>query len=264
MRALGIAIRRRSAMDPILASAIFNNRPSLVERLVARSPGKVFSRAIDGRSPLMSAAWLGRDKIVKMLAPLSNPNAVDRRGDSALALAAAGLSSACFEALLPHSNLALSCRLGRSPLMMAAEIGSKDGCEWLLAFHGRAQAQLADLHGSTPLMRAAEFGHLDCLEALAPHSLLFAVNAARQSALTLAAISGHVSCVQFLLSAASASLPGSEAVAENIAGRLLSAARGQAQTADEIARLSTCFDEAIILRGIAAESSLGRQFSGRL
>lgn len=250
-------------MDPILASAIFNNRPSLVERLVARSPGKAFSRAIDGRTPLMSAAWLGRKDIVKMLAPLSNPNAVDRRGDSALALAAAGMSSACFEALLPHSNLALSCCRGRSPLMMAAEIGSRAGCQWLLAAQGCSQALLADLHGSTALMRAAEFGHVDCLQALAPHSRLFAVNAARQSALTLAAISGHVSCVQFLLDLAAASLPGSEAVAEGIARRLLSAARGQAQTADEIALLSSCLGEAILLGRVAATSS-GRQSSGRL
>ena len=240
-------------MDPLLASAILQNKPSLVSRLIARSPGKAFSRSIDGLTPLMAAAKLGRREIVAALIPSSSPAALDPHGDSALSLAAAGMSPSCFEALLPHSDLGALSRSGRSPLMMAAEIGSLRGIQWILAARGRSLACMPDERGSTALMRSAEFGHLDCLQELAPCSRLFALNAAGQSALSLAAIAGHVPCVKFILAlAARSSFP--EGAAQGIAERLIWAARTQSSSASLIASLSLSLGELIELGSSAAGS----------
>jgi Ankyrin repeats (3 copies)/Ankyrin repeat len=84
-----------------------------------------------GRTALMLACVEGEEELVRLLLPLSDPQASDRDGETALMLAAFG-HPACVELLLPVSDAHAQDGDGWTALMWAASSGSQRCIELLL------------------------------------------------------------------------------------------------------------------------------------
>jgi len=84
-----------------------------------------------GRTALMLACVEGEEELVRLLLPLSDPQASDRDGETALMLAAFG-HPACVELLLSLSDAHAQDGDGWTALMWAASSGSQRCIELLL------------------------------------------------------------------------------------------------------------------------------------
>jgi ankyrin repeat protein/mono/diheme cytochrome c family protein len=88
---------------------------------------------------------------------------------------------------------------GRTPLFLAASMGSSQQTVRLLIDHG-ADPALATANGQTPLMAAAARGNLELLQLLVDRKVdINAKNSAGETALMFAASSGNARAVTFLL-----------------------------------------------------------------
>lgn len=84
-----------------------------------------------GRTALMLACVEGEEEFVRLLLPLSDPQASDRDGETALMLASFGHPS-CVELLLPVSDPHAQDGDGWTALMWAASSGSQTCIDMLL------------------------------------------------------------------------------------------------------------------------------------
>ncbi|THC46524.1 ankyrin repeat domain-containing protein [Massilia sp. Mn16-1_5] len=96
-----------------------------------------------GRTALMLACVEGEEAFVRLLLPLSDPQASDRDGETALMLASFG-HPACVELLLPASDPHAQDGDGWTALMWAASSGSQR-CIELLMPHSDAGAAFMGL-----------------------------------------------------------------------------------------------------------------------
>jgi len=120
----------------------------------------------DGWTALHWAATEGHLDCVKILAPESDVNAVNKEGEDALIMAARAGEIECVRALSPHSTEKKS-KDGKTALAIAASWGQID-CVALLSKNQDVNSR--DLDGATPLINAAQMGAWDCALFLAPIS----------------------------------------------------------------------------------------------
>lgn len=151
------------------------------------------------RTPLIEALFSYDKDIVAFLLPLSDPDAQDSDGDSALTVASfLGLSEAV-ETLLPFSNPNISNHARYTPLIAAAQIGDAESVRALLPHSSPNERNHL---GETALFCAASMGHADCLRILIPASdCNQACGSKLNTALIEAAATGKDACVELLMPA---------------------------------------------------------------
>lgn len=121
---------------------------------------------------LMLASDLGHLKCLKALIPHCDANARDAAGNTALMIAVRAGSLECVRALLPASDPHLQKEGGYTALMIAANYGRSE----ILALILPSSANLPDDDGRVALVHACGSGESACVEALLPHTDLFAKN----------------------------------------------------------------------------------------
>lgn len=126
-------------MDKVdIFSAVERKNLRELKRILKNDP--LAARRTDswGRTALMLSCVEGEEELLRLLLPLSDPNASDRDGETALMLAAFG-HPACVELLLPVCDGLASDGDGWTALMWAASSGS-ERCVELLLPHSDAAA----------------------------------------------------------------------------------------------------------------------------
>ena len=101
-------------LDALLQAACFGQ--TLVLRDLLDLGLNAQAANADGRTALHCAAENGQDECVKLLLPLSAPQALDAWGNSPLHGGAQNGHLSCLALLLPYSNLSTLNALGRSAL----------------------------------------------------------------------------------------------------------------------------------------------------
>lgn len=108
-------------------------------------------------SPLMQAVICDRADLVELLIPLSDPNARDAEGATALIVAAETGNEAAVQALLPVSDPRLRDRRGDTALSVALTQGG-DRFEMIMSLLPSLIPGQVDRRGNTPLMGALAAG----------------------------------------------------------------------------------------------------------
>jgi len=114
-----------------------------LKRILKHDPRAARRTDCWGRTALMLACVEGEEAFVRLLLPLSDPQASDRDGETALMLASFG-HPACVELLLPVSDPHAQDGDGWTALMWAASSGSQR-CIELLMPHSDAGAAFMGL-----------------------------------------------------------------------------------------------------------------------
>ena len=161
----------------------------------------------------LSAAAANSEECLRLLVELSDPDALNTDGETALMRAAAAGFEAGVRILAPVTDQTIRGPLGQSALRHATFSGSL-ACVALLA-EGAGARPKGD-QTETPLMVAAQMGRADLLQAILPHVDPLEIDASGRTAL-MWAVGGKgepgakVRCVEMLL-------PVSEAAAMDEAG----------------------------------------------
>ena len=120
----------------------------------------------EGNTALILAAGSSlSEDCLRLLLPISDPNALNTAGESALMRAAAAGFVAGARLLMPASDQTLRGPLGQSALRCAVDSGSAPCVELLAA--GAGPRPKGD-QTATPLMAAAQAGRADMIQALLP------------------------------------------------------------------------------------------------
>jgi len=183
-----------------LSNAIARGRVSVAGLLLAAGADATLRKA-SGETPLMQAASRGLPRLVKMLLPLSDPQAKDHEGDTALSMAIRShrpeaREKACVKLLLEKGRPEGRLPGGKTLLMVC----SGEFIASLLPFE---DPFVIDDNGLSALFHAAARGDAMAVAALAPRSDTAALASmrdpqAKKNALSMAAqVNGE--CVRLLL-----------------------------------------------------------------
>lgn len=158
----------RSKYGQALIKAIEDDDRELVELLITAGANVNVANQY-GRTPLITAAWLGREEYVQRLleVPGIDINRQTKEDKITALYAAAGRSHiGCVRLLLAAPGIDLDAieHAGWSRLHLAASCGMTDWVQELLATEAEINPQ--DPDGDTPLSMAAANGHLDCVQML--------------------------------------------------------------------------------------------------
>lgn len=137
---------------------------------------------------LMRAAFKGNTDCVDLLIPISDLEAKNARGRTALHCAVEGKCDWIVETLINHCDIETRDKDGITPLMLAAKMDDRDSARVLM---NKADIHARDKDGNTALHIAARFGRMDAAEQLMERCDLNLRNAKGQSAKDLAEKSGN-------------------------------------------------------------------------
>jgi ankyrin repeat protein len=155
-----------------------------------------------GNTALMLASAASKNvECIKFLLPLSDPDALNTNGDTALMRAASEGFEAGASLLAPVSDQSIRGPVGQSALRYATLAGSL-ACVTLLA-EGAGARPKGD-QTETPLMIAAQMGRLDLIQAMLPWADPLEIDSAGRTALMWAvggkgAPEAKERCVELLL-----------------------------------------------------------------
>jgi len=178
----------------LIYAAIFDQA-----RLI-KDEARIFGRWSDaknaddlGMTPLMYAAFYGFETSVKYLIPVSDINAANNNGLTALMIAASAGHSECVERIMRSpSDANLQDKEGRTALMHAAMQGHADCVDWLIP---RCDPKSGDLAGWTPLKISIRRGYVDCIDLLLPVSEVATTEVQQWHLLELASKSNSGECI---------------------------------------------------------------------
>ena len=188
-----------------LIEAIQDDNRELVELLICAGTNVNTTNQF-GRTPLITAAWLGREEYMQRLLEVPGID-INRQTKedkiTALSVAAGRSHTGCVRLLLAHPEIDLDAmeQAGWTRLHLAASCGMTDWVQELLAAGAEINPQDGD--GDTPLGMAATNGHLDCVRLLLEASGI-AVNLPDnegETPLAKAAYHGHPEVIKLLLAA---------------------------------------------------------------
>ncbi|XP_071086553.1 putative ankyrin repeat protein RF_0381 [Haliotis cracherodii] len=219
----------------ILHLACFGGNVHIVEYLITHKIADIESRGHFGRTPVMTAAVQGQQKVFDLLVGKGcNPSAVDDDGNNILHLACFSDNVHIVEFVITHKIADIESRsqLGRTPVMIAAEMGKQQvfdllvgkGCNLsavndtgnnilhLACFGGNVHIveylithKIADIEsrghfGRTPVMTAAVQGQQKVFDLLVGKGCnLSAVDDTGYNILHLACVGGNVPIVEYLI-----------------------------------------------------------------
>ncbi|XP_048258283.1 serine/threonine-protein phosphatase 6 regulatory ankyrin repeat subunit B-like isoform X2 [Haliotis rufescens] len=219
----------------ILHLACFSDNVYIVEHLITHKIADIESRGNFGRTPVMCASWVGRQKVFDLLVGKGcDLSAVDDDGNNILHIACFGGNVYIVEYLITHNTADIESRgnFGTTPVMAAAEKGQQKvfdllvgkGCN-LSAVDGKGNNilhfasfsdnvhiveylithKIADIEsrgevGRTPVMFAAEKGKQQVFYLLVGKGCnLSAVDDGGDNILHLACFSDNVHIVDYLI-----------------------------------------------------------------
>lgn len=163
----------REGRTPLIVALTFKHWP-LAKMLAPLSD--IQATDADGQTALLHAACrLGGSELVEMLIPLSDPQFSSERKLPILSLAALHGDERSVELLAPffNPNETIPRSGGITPLHSSASRGHPLAIKALLAAGARP---VSKNDGETPLMAAAQKGHMACIDALLPSSDAKAAN----------------------------------------------------------------------------------------
>ncbi|CZR64683.1 uncharacterized protein PAC_14581 [Phialocephala subalpina] len=151
------------------------------------------ARDDDGRTPLLLAAEMGHEAVVRLLLKTGKAD-IDARDNEVQ-------SRPCFVEDRVYSTRSRGFMIttlpgSRTPLLWAAVQGHEDVVELLL---NKANVDARDIDGRTPLSYAAKNGHTAVVQLLLNNANVDAGDSDGRTPLSLAAAAGHVAAVRLLL-----------------------------------------------------------------
>lgn len=192
-----------------LGHAAIGGHIEAATELLTRISAKSYDR--EGRTPLIVALTFKHWPLAKMLAPLSDIQATDGDGQTALLHAACRLGgSELVEMLIPLSDTQFSSERKLPILSLAALHGDERSVELLAPFFNPNET-IPRSGGITPLHSSASRGHPLAIKALLAAGARPVSKNDGETPLMAAAQKGHMACIDALL-------PSSDAKAANRRG----------------------------------------------
>jgi ankyrin repeat protein len=153
----------------------------------------------DGQRPIDLASWCQLETVQYLISKGIDPTKPCNSGLRPISGAIRGERRDIFDALIKHhGDDALDGPRGTTLLHACAASGQTDMARFLIE-QRRLSARRADMRGLTPFHVAAYEGHAECLDFLAAHSDVTAVDNQGCSALHLAAVHGFPRVIRVLL-----------------------------------------------------------------
>ncbi|XP_067656472.1 ankyrin repeat domain-containing protein 50-like [Haliotis asinina] len=159
--------------DNILHTACYGGHIEMVKYVLLHTKLDINSRGRYRRTPLMTAAYSGHDRVFELLVERGgNVSVIDADGDNILHTACYGGHIEMVKYVLLHTKLDINSRgrYGRTPLMLAADKGPERVFELLVERGG--DVSLVDANGDNVLHIACSGGHIEMVKYVLSHTKL--------------------------------------------------------------------------------------------
>ncbi|XP_071105462.1 serine/threonine-protein phosphatase 6 regulatory ankyrin repeat subunit B-like [Haliotis cracherodii] len=183
--------------NSVLHLACVGGNKAIVQHIV--SPSNINTRAQYGCTPVMMAAVKGHQSVFDLLvSKQADLTLVDEHGNSVLHLACHGGNKAIVQYLVSPSNINTRGENGLTPVMMAAAKGHQSVFDFLVS--KQADLTLVDESGNSVLHHACQGGNKAIVQHLVSPSNINTRGINGFTPLMIAALSGHESVFDLLVS----------------------------------------------------------------
>ncbi|XP_046555562.1 serine/threonine-protein phosphatase 6 regulatory ankyrin repeat subunit A-like [Haliotis rubra] len=185
--------------DTILHLACEGGNIPIVQSLLSTLRPDVNIRGKNGRTPVMAAAWAGRNDVFELLVSKNaDLKLIDNYSSNILHLACRGGNTLIIEYLLPLFDITVPGEDGFTPLMMAALSGKKEAYD-LLVTRGAGKSSLTSTDDNV-LHAACQGGNLAIVKEVVDSFDINCRGKNGQTPLMRAVCGGHIAVYKYLVS----------------------------------------------------------------